>query len=113
MVKKYYRLLAFSGLLMICSLQLTSAQDKASREALWQSYEVPSAPFKRYVSPTNSLLLRVPLSWQQLGTDLHFRGENEMEFRVFVEKIPDGIGLKSYMAAVLQNLRNLPGGVEA
>jgi tetratricopeptide (TPR) repeat protein len=113
MVKNYCRLLAFSSLLIVCSLQLTSAQDKASREAQWQSYQVPSAPFKRYVSPNNSFILRVPLSWQQMGSDLHFRGESEIEFRLIVEKIPDGLGLKSYMAAVLQNLRNLPGGVDA
>jgi tetratricopeptide (TPR) repeat protein len=113
MVKNYFRLSAISILLVVCSLQLTSAQDKGSREALWQNYQVPPVPFKRYVSPSNSFILRVPVSWQQLETNLHFRGENEIEFRVLVDKIPDGIGLKSYMAAVLQNLQNVSGGIEA
>ncbi len=113
MVKKYFRLVVISSLLIVCSLQLTSAQDKASRDAEWQNYQVPSVPFKRYVSPSNSLVFRTPVSWQQLGTDLHFRGENEIEFRVIVEKIPDGIGLKNYLAGMLQGLRNLPGGLES
>jgi tetratricopeptide (TPR) repeat protein len=113
MLKNYFRLFAISILLVVCSLQLTSAQDKESREALWQSYQVPSVPFKRYISPSNSFIVQVPVSWQQLGTELHFRGENEIEFRVMIDKIPDGIGLKSYMAAVLQNLQNVPGGIES
>jgi hypothetical protein len=113
MVKKTFRLVAISILLIVCSLQLTSAQDKASREAEWQNYQIPSAPFKRYVSPSNSVVLRAPLSWQQLGTDLQFRGDNEIEFRVIVEKIPDGIGLKNYLAGMLQGLRTLPGGIES
>lgn len=113
MLKKYFRLFAISILLIICSLQLTSAQDKETREALWQSYQVPSVPFKRYVSPSRSYVVQVPVSWQQLGTELHFRGENEMELNIAIDKIPDGIGLKSYMAAVLQGMQNMPGGIEA
>jgi Flp pilus assembly protein TadD len=86
--------------------------DYERREAAWLKYELPQVEFARHVDNEKLILFRVPSSWHPSGY-LQFKGPNDAELSVIVEKIPDGLGLRSYTNAVLQNLRNLPGGADS
>jgi Tfp pilus assembly protein PilF len=103
-------------LVLISFVPLLSAfgqnADYERREAAWSKYELPQVEFTRQVDNEKVILFRVPSSWQQDGY-LQFKGPNEAELRVVVEKIPDGLGLRSYTNALLQNLRDLPGGADS
>jgi tetratricopeptide (TPR) repeat protein len=83
-----------------------------SRDAEWNSYKLPAVEFNRYLDPEKAVLFRVPASWEAVGS-MRFRGPYDSQLQILVEKIPDGIPLKGYTNAVLQNLRSLPGGADA
>ncbi|HSB11219.1 MAG TPA: hypothetical protein VLM38_17150, partial [Blastocatellia bacterium] len=101
-------------LLNIVALVPSFAQsiDRERRETDWRNYKLPQEQFARYVDSEKSILFRVPASWQVNGL-LKFKGPRDAELSVFVEKIPDGLPLRSLTNAVLQSLRNLPGGADS
>lgn len=111
---------AFVRLLILLLIQLAagsvaSAQiaDPQARESEWKSYKLPSAEFVRFVGATKIVTFRAPASWERAAGFLQFKGTHDAEMKVVVEQVPDGIPLKSYTNAVLQSLRNLPGGSDS
>ncbi len=90
------------------------AQDARAqaRAAEWQSYSLPKTNFARQTGADNQFLFRVPEGWNQEGSKLLFRGPHSAKLEVFVEKIPDGMALNSYVAAIMRNFRNMPGATE-
>ena len=85
--------------------------DPRARDDEWKGYKIPAADFKRNVV-NKTVLFRVPAAWERAG-QTEFKGPHETELRVIVEKVPDGIPLVSYTNAVLQGLRNVPGGADS
>jgi tetratricopeptide (TPR) repeat protein len=101
-------------LVQLAAASVVSAQtaDPQARESEWRGYKLPAAEFARFVGATKIVLFRAPASWERAGY-LQFKGPHDAELRVIVEKVPDGVPLKSYTNAVLQNLRNVPGGADS
>lgn len=85
--------------------------DPQARDAEWKGYKIPAVDFKRTVV-NKTVLFRVPAAWER-GGSTEFNGPHETQLRVIVEKVPDGIPLVSYTNAVLQGLRNIPGGADS
>jgi hypothetical protein len=94
---------------------VASAQnaDPQARNAEWKSYKLPEAEFSRFLGTSKIVTFRAPASWEQAAGYLQFKGPHESELRLIVETVPDGIPLKSYTNAVLQGLRNIPGGADS
>jgi Flp pilus assembly protein TadD len=114
MPKPFVKLL----ILLVCQFaagSIASAQtaDAQARESEWRNYKLPPAEFSRFVDASKIVLFRAPAGWQRSAGYLSFKGPHDAELRVVVEKIADGIPLKSYTNAVLQNLRNIPGGADS
>jgi tetratricopeptide (TPR) repeat protein len=102
-------------LVQLAAGSVASAQtaDSQARDAEWKSYRLPAAEFSRFLGATKIVTFRAPASWEQAAGYLQFKGPHESELRLVVEKVPDGIPLKSYTNAVLQSLRNIPGGADS
>lgn len=79
-----------------------------SREQEWKSYVLPSTEFTRH-SDGKTMLFRVPAAWQFQESDLSMSGPHSSRIQLFVEKIPDGLALRDYAAALTQQLQNQPG----
>jgi Tfp pilus assembly protein PilF len=105
--------LLVSMLIQLIGVGVVSAQtvDPRARDNEWKSYKLPAADFTRTVV-NKTVLFRVPSTWQPVGY-MEFKGPQETQLRVIVEKVPDGIPLVSYTNAVLQGLRNIPGGADS
>ena len=95
------------------SAVLAQAADPQARESEWKNYKLPSAEFSRFVGATKIVSFRAPANWTRSAGYLQFKGPHDAELTVMVEKVPDGIPLKSFTNAVLQNLRNIPGGSDS
>src|SRR5947207_4374473 len=95
------------------SVALAQTADPQARDVEWKSYKLPAAEFSRFVGATKIVTFRAPASWEHAAGYLQFKGPHDAELRVVVEKVPDGLPLKSYTNAVLQNLRNVPGGADS
>lgn len=87
-----------------CRAQVANA---AARETEWQSYKLPSTDFARHVDESRALLVRVPAEWQQQQAALEFNGPDGITLQAVVEQVPEGVPLKSYVASLLQQLRDL------
>lgn len=100
-------------LIQLFGVASVSAQtvDPRAREAEWKAYKLPAVDFTRSVV-NKTVLVRVPTAWER-GGYMEFKGPHETQLRVIVEKVPDGIPLVSYTNAVLQGLRNVPGGADS
>lgn len=88
----------------------TAAQSRiAEREAEWGQYVVPQSTFVRNTDPTNTVLFRIPADWKQTQPDkLDFSAPHGTTLSLFIEKIPDGIPLRDFVAAIMQPLQNVP-----
>ncbi|HJQ68373.1 MAG TPA: transglutaminase domain-containing protein [Blastocatellia bacterium] len=84
-----------------------------ARETEWRSYKLPETDFVRHLDATKSVMFRTPVDWKPQAIGQSFAGPDSAELRVVVEEISDGIPLKSYVAALLQGLRDLPGGADS
>jgi hypothetical protein len=107
-------------LLILLFIQLTAGSvalaqtiDPQARESEWKNYKLPSADFARFIGATKIASFRVPADWEQSTGYLQFKAPHDSELKLIVEKVPDGIPLRSYTNAVLQNLRNIPGGSDS
>src|SRR5258708_16963096 len=93
----------------------------SSRDAEWKSYELPTSEFVRLVDESNAVLVRVPASWKkeeggkttEQQTSFRFAGPHSSLLQISAEKIPDGLPLPDYIAAILQQLRNLSGSADS
>src|SRR5258708_6455538 len=93
----------------------------SSRDAEWKSYELPTSEFVRLVDESNAVLVRVPARWKKeeggktTEQQASFRcaGPHSSLLQISAEKIPDGLPLPDYIAAILQQLRNLSGGADS
>lgn len=106
-----------TGLLLafccLCGQSLAQNPNVVAREAEWRNYKLPETDFVRHVDASQSVLFRAPVDWKQQGIGLSLAGADSAELRVVVEEISDGIPLKSYVSAMLQGLRDLPGGADS
>src|SRR5262245_32678542 len=90
----------------------------AERQSEWESYKLPATGFVRFVHPTKRLMCRIPESWKldaapKSDVGIGFVGTDQTELKIFVEEVPDGIGIKAYLSSSLQALRDIPGGADA
>ncbi len=97
----------------LCGQGRAQNPNVVAREAEWRSYKLPESDFVRHVNASHSVLFRAPVDWKQQGIGLSLTGPDSAELRVVVEEVSDGIPLKSYVAAMLQGLRDLPGGADS
>ena len=97
----------------LCGQSLAQNPNVEAREAEWRNYKLPESEFVRHVDPSQSVLFRAPVNWKQQGLGLILTGPDSAELRVVVEEVADGIPLKSYVSALLQGLRDLPGGADS
>jgi tetratricopeptide (TPR) repeat protein len=87
----------------------------SNRADEWNSYKLPSTEFVRQVDDAG-VIFRRPAAWQpdsdarknDKATSYHFTGPYSAHLTISIEKIPDGLPLPEYAAAILQQLRNLP-----
>jgi transglutaminase-like putative cysteine protease/tetratricopeptide (TPR) repeat protein len=86
----------------------------AEREAEWNQYVLPQSTFVRQTDPANAVLFRVPSEWTRQQPDkLNFLGPHGATLSVIIEKIPDGIPLRDYVSAMLQQLRSLTDSADS
>jgi HEAT repeat protein len=83
------------------------------REVEWRNYKLPATDFVRHVDASHSVLFRAPIDWKQQGVDLNLKGSDSANLRVVVDEVAEGVPLKSYVTALLQGLRDLPGGADS
>jgi tetratricopeptide (TPR) repeat protein len=88
------------------------SENAQAREAEWKAHKLPSVEFVRYLHPSKVLLFRIPKSWKQTGP-MHFKGPHDSDLSVMIEKVPDGVALRSLTTALIQQLRDLAGGPDA
>jgi tetratricopeptide (TPR) repeat protein len=112
MLKRFATAIA-TLLVLLAPVATTHAQETAARETEWQNHKLPASSFVRHVDSSKTVMFRVPSEWKQQGSEPRFSGPEGVELRFIVEKISDGMPLQSYVAAVLQRLRNLPGGADS
>src|SRR6266851_1881898 len=94
----------------VCNAQTTPA---SNRDAEWKSYALPTSEFVRLVDESNAVLFRVPASWKkeegggtnEQRTVFRFAGPYSSLLQISIEKIPNGLPLPDYLAAILQQLR--------
>ena len=95
------------------SVAAAQTADPQARESEWKKYKLPAVEFTRFIGATKIVSFRAPTSWERSPGYLQFKGPHDAELILVVETVPDGIPLKSYTNAVLQNLRNIPGGSDS
>ena len=117
--------LAIVGLALTClspfAVGRAQSTQVSRREAEWKSYALPQADFVRRVDSSGTVLFRVPENWkpeepatgQQEEKSYRFIGPHSSLLQVSVQKIPDGLPLQDYLAAILRQLRNLPGSADS
>jgi hypothetical protein len=111
-IKRLLRLLSFAcSLLSVASIPAQGPQTTA-REKQWLSYTIPSVEFSRQSDADKAILFRAPATWERKANELSFSGPHSSSIKIFIEKVPDGIPLSDYVAAVMQQLRNQPGAEE-
>ncbi|HEX6187168.1 MAG TPA: transglutaminase domain-containing protein [Pyrinomonadaceae bacterium] len=111
----------FLCVILLCFLAvLTGRAQPASvsdRAAEWNKYQTPASAFVRVKDVANGVVFRAPADWARVETApaaearpvFRFNGPHASMLQVSIEKIPDGLPLTSYVAAILQQLRNVPG----
>src|SRR5215211_1346599 len=112
MSKRLFKLGAACFLFVLCVTAISDAQNGSLREVQWQNYKLPATEFTRVIAPTKTLIFRVPVGWKRQGETLVFSGGDNTVLNVAITEIPEGIGLKNYVASILQGLHNIPGGIE-
>jgi tetratricopeptide (TPR) repeat protein len=122
-VRRQYLSIASAVLLCLLLYAVCNAQTApaSNREAEWKSYALPTSEFVRLVDGANAVLFRVPASWKkeeggkttEQQTTFRFAGPHSSLLQISIEKISDGLPLPGYVAAILQQLRNLPGSADS
>jgi tetratricopeptide (TPR) repeat protein len=78
------------------------------REAEWNHWPLPQAPFVRQTDSAKVVLFQVPAEWKSLQPDkLVFSAPHGATLSLFVEKIAEGIPLRDYVTAMMQHLRSV------
>ena len=108
-----YTLSLLFAIFCLCGQSLAQNPNVVAREAEWRNYKLPASDFVRHVDASQSVLFRAPADWKQQGIGLNLTGPDSAELRVVVEEVADGVPLKSYVSALLQGLRDLPGGADS
>lgn len=98
----------------VCRAQPASVPDRAAE---WNKYQTPASAFVRVKDEPNGVVFRAPADWTSVAAApaadgqpvFRFNGPHSSMLQVSIEKIPDGLPLTSYVAAILQQLRNVPG----
>jgi tetratricopeptide (TPR) repeat protein len=108
-------LVTLAIVLVAVAPQARSQQTRvAEREAEWNEYALPQSTFGRQIDQTTTVLFRVPSEWKRQETDkLSFSGPHGSTLTFFVEKIPDGLPLSDYVAAILEPLRSVPDSADS
>ncbi len=99
---------------LVCRAQPALVSDRASE---WNKYQTPSSAFVRVKAEAHGVVFRAPAHWARVADApttesqpvFRFNGPHSSMLQVSIEKIPDGLPLTSYVAAILQQLRNVPG----
>ena len=89
----------------------TNAARIQAREAEWKNYPLPKSNFTRKMNPEKNFIFRIPTDWTPIG-DLEFIGPHDANFKILVDKIPEGYPLDEYFAALLQAVKDMSGAAE-
>ncbi len=111
-----WRLLApiFTLAFLIAGAHLAIAQsaDRAARASQWDSYQLPSGEFTRFVDRQKGFSFWRPAAWQDSlqpdGSRLFKPASDGVNLIALVEDVPDGLGVASYVSGVMQSFRNEP-----
>lgn len=107
--------------LFLCAVCNGQTGPASNRDTEWKSYPLPTSEFVRLVDEANAVIFRVPAGWKkedqtkgnERETTHRFTGPYSSLLQISIEKIPDGLPLPDYVAAILQQLRNLPGSADS
>ncbi|MGA9769677.1 MAG: transglutaminase domain-containing protein [Blastocatellia bacterium] len=103
MTKSIFKHSIVLAFILCCFTAESRAQ--SSREAEWQNYKLPSSDFARYTDANKVIVFRVPVEWKQQGGQLIFKSEDQVELKVAIDEIPEGVPLRGYVASFLQSIR--------
>ncbi len=113
MIRRLIKLQILILFLLAAVEALAQTPQLTAREKQWQNYQLPAEEFSRQSDAGKVLMFRIPASWkQEPGTQLSFAGPHSSFVKVFAEKVPDGVPLTDYVAALAQQIRNQPGADE-
>ncbi len=115
-MRKSSLIVVSATLLLFCiGPQVHSQQSRvAEREVEWNQYSLPQSTFVRQTDLSKAVLFSIPSDWKQHQPDkLVFTAPLGATLSVFIEKIPDGMPLRDYTSALLQQLRSLPDGADS
>lgn len=115
MRKLFLTLVSFSVFIFVSAPQTAAQQTRvAEREDEWNQYVLPHSTFVRQTDETTTVLLQIPSDWKrQQSENLSFVTPQGATLTLFVGKIPDGLPLGDYVAAIMQPLRGLPDGADS
>jgi len=78
------------------------------REAEWNHWALPQSPFARQTDAAKVVLFQVPAEWKALQPDkLVFSAPHGATLSLYVEKIAEGMPLRDYVSALMQQLRSV------
>jgi tetratricopeptide (TPR) repeat protein len=100
-------------LVSICPVVFAQDDREQARIAEWKQYQLPDAPYSRFVGPDSKFIFRIPADWKKPGSELTFVGPHSSMIRVVTEKIPDGYPLPNYVAAFMRALDGVSGAEES
>jgi len=108
-------LVSFAVLIFVSAPQTAAQQTRVpEREAEWNQYVLPQSTFVRQTDEATTVLLQIPSDWKrQQSENLSFATPQGATLTLFIGKIPDGLPLRDYVAAVMQPLRGLPDGADS
>ena len=108
-------LVSFAVLIFVSAPQTAAQQTRVpEREAEWNQYVLPQSTFMRQTDEATTVLLQIPSDWKrQQSENLSFATPQGATLTLFIGKIPDGLPLRDYVAAVMQPLRGLPDGADS
>ncbi len=115
MRKLFLTLVSFAVFIFVSAPQAAAQQARVlQREAEWNQYVLPQSTFVRQTDGTTTVLLEIPSDWKrQQSENLSFATPQGATVTVFIGKIPDGVPLGDYVAAIMQPLRALPDGADS
>jgi tetratricopeptide (TPR) repeat protein len=102
--------------LLVIAPQTRAQQTRvAERDAEWEQYALPQSTFVRQLDQTTTVLFQVPSDWKrkELTDKLSFSEAHGATLTFFVQKIPDGLPLRDYVAALLEPLRAVPDSADS
>ena len=121
-MRKLYPPIVTLVLTLLClgSNGLAQSGQISARDAEFKTYNAPASEFVRRVDSSGTVLFRAPANWKEEAAQsaakegrYRFTGPASTLLAITVGTIPDGLPLGDYLAAILQQLRSVPGAADS